>query len=314
MAKEADIRIKVILTKLRKVVPKEQHKDATEEITAGIDFLIQTVKRYKEVKQVNADRIEEILDVLQSLAKLDYDHKASVTNKGDHYDALAIGVNMLGEELEASTVSLKEKEILLKEIHHRVKNNLQVISSLLNIQSSYIKDEDALDKFKESQNRVISMALIHEKLYQSKDFSQIDFSEYIIELVNSLFYTYNIDPQKIKAEFKVDIEKTDFNIDLALNCGLILNELISNSLKYAFPGDRPGFISVYFKREEETIKGKYYRLVVSDNGIGISKDLDIFNSETLGFQLVTTMVEQLNGKIKKSNDTGTSIEIDFWVK
>jgi two-component sensor histidine kinase len=146
--------------------------------------------------------------------------------------------------------SLNEKEILLREIHHRVKNNMQIISSLLNLQTEYVDDEEAVNVLKESQNRVRSMAIIHEKLYQSKDLTHINFVDYIQSLVLNLFYSYDIDNTQIKPILK--IEDISLNIETAVPCGLIISELISNSLKYAFPNRMNGEIIVSLKSEKDT--------------------------------------------------------------
>lgn len=136
--------------------------------------------------------------------------------------------------------SLKEKEVLLKEIHHRVKNNLQIISSLLNLQSEYIQDKQDLDIFKVSQNRIESMALIHEKLYQSKDLARIDFGEYIRDLVCTLFCSYEVNSSAI--DMKINIDQIFLGIDVAIPCGLMINEVVLNYLKHAFPKGRTGEI------------------------------------------------------------------------
>jgi len=179
--------------------------------------------------------------------------------------------------------SLKEKEVLLKEIHHRVKNNLQIISSLLNLQSEYIKDEQDLEIFKVSQNRIESMALIHEKLYQSEDLAQIDFSEYIRDLVASLFCSYELNLDAI--ELKINVEQIFLNIETAIPCGLIINELVLNSLKHAFPIGNSGeiYINLYENDENEIA------LTISDNGIGFSQDFDFRNTSSLGLQLVNAL-------------------------
>ena len=163
--------------------------------------------------------------------------------------------------------SLKEKEMLLKEIHHRVKNNLMVISSLLSLQSDYIHDKEALDVFKESQSRARTMALIHERLYQSTDLKNIDFGEYIQTLAMELFRTYQIDPGCIKLNLNVEDLKLDINVAIPL--GLIVNELVSNSMKHAFPDDKSGEIKIDFHILDDS-----YLLMVSDNGIGFPADLD----------------------------------------
>ena len=205
--------------------------------------------------------------------------------------------------------SLKEKEVLLKEIHHRVKNNLQVISSLLKLQSEYIKDKKSLQKFKESQDRVRSMALIHEKLYQSGDFASISFKDYIKDLVHRLFRSYEADSGKIA--LRMDLKDVLLGIDIAIPCGLILNELLSNSLKHAFPENREGKINVGLRSVEKN----EIELKVSDNGVGLPEDIDFRKTETLGLHLVTILGEdQLGGKIELKRTGGTEFKIRFKIK
>ena len=201
--------------------------------------------------------------------------------------------------------SLKEKEVLLKEIHHRVKNNLQIISSLLNLQSEYIKDEQDLEMFKVSQNRIESMALIHEKLYQSEDLAQIEFSEYIRDLVASLFCSYELNLDVI--ELKINVEQIFLNIETAIPCGLIINELVLNSLKHAFPAGKLGevYINLYENDEKEIT------LIISDNGIGFSQDFDFRNTRSLGLQLVNALINQLGGTIEFNGSAGAVFKIIF---
>lgn len=205
------------------------------------------------------------------------------------------------------TSSLKEKEVLLKEIHHRVKNNLQIISSLIYLQSRGLKDPETLKLFQESQNRVKSMALIHEKLYQSKDLAQLDFSEYIHTLVDHLFSTYNINSNVISLKLKID--NLPLTIDMAIYCGIIINELISNSLKHAF--------QIRDKQQGEiTIKlhaygPRHYQLIVRDNGVGFPPDFDLKKAKTLGLQLVNNLTDQLGGKVDLTSDEGTTFCIIF---
>ncbi len=201
--------------------------------------------------------------------------------------------------------SLEEKEILLKEIHHRVKNNLQIISSLLNLQSRQIDNNYYLDIFKESQNRIKTMALVHEKLYQSKKLSLINFSNYIQSVVINLFHSYNINSDKVNLDIDVDKEIA-MGIDLAIPCGLIVNELISNSMKYAFPNKEAGKILLSLNKHYET-----YILIVSDNGIGMKGEIDIENINSLGLQLVTALVRQIDGKLNLDNSDGTKFTISF---
>jgi PAS domain S-box-containing protein len=206
------------------------------------------------------------------------------------------------EQLRAS---LGEKEILLKEIHHRVKNNLQVISGLLDLQAHHISDPAGRAIYKESQNRVITMALIHEELYQSVNLSQVDFPGYIRNLCENLMISYGADRDRISLDVKA--EETEVIVDTAIPCGLIINELITNSLKHAFPEKRKGTISLSFKQ----LRSKEFLLTVSDDGVGIPKGVDIYSTSTLGMQLVTVMVEQLGGTLKVKRKGGTSFTIRF---
>ena len=199
--------------------------------------------------------------------------------------------------------SLKEKEVLLKEIHHRVKNNLQIISSLLRLQCGYIKDKQALDIFQDSQNRVRAMALIHENLYQTKDLAKIEFSEYNRKLKNNLVRCYNIK----NIDIDTSIEKLYLKLDTAIPCGLIINELISNSMKHAFKNSDKGKIYVEFITLQ---KGKY-SLSVSDDGIGVTENIDSLKKQSLGLELVWNLVEQLEGTIVYNSKLGTSFRITF---
>ncbi len=202
---------------------------------------------------------------------------------------------------------MKEKELLLKEIHHRVKNNLQVVSSLLKLQSGYVKDESSLDLLIDSQNRIRSMALVHQKLYQSKDFSEIDFSEYLKQLTEHLLHVF----KSRQGDIKIAVEAANVNlsIDLAIPCGLILNELISNSLKYAFPPGNKGIITIKFKYQESG-----YEIIVSDNGIGFPEDINYRDTKSLGLQLVNTLVGQIEGTITMKVSSGTEFTIQFLKK
>ncbi|MGD1910416.1 MAG: histidine kinase dimerization/phosphoacceptor domain -containing protein [Rivularia sp. (in: cyanobacteria)] len=199
--------------------------------------------------------------------------------------------------------SLREKEILLKEIHHRVKNNLQIISSLLRLQSGYIKDKQALEIFLDSQNRVRAMALIHENLYQHNDLAKIEFSDYIRKLKHNLIRCYQVNNININTK----IEKICLNIDTAIPCGLIINELVSNSIKHAFKNGDKGEIYVEFIALEQS----KYSLSVSDNGMGVPENIDLLKKQSLGLQLVWNLVEQLEGKIVYNSKFGTSFRITF---
>ena len=216
------------------------------------------------------------------------------------------------EHLQAS---LKEKEVLLKEIHHRVKNNLQIICSLLDLQADSVEDEQTLEIFKESKNRIRTMALVHEYLYQSKDLARIDFAEYIPDLANYSFRSYQSYTDTIQLRINIE-DGISLDIDKAIPCGLILNELVSNSLKYAFPAGaqshpenrgREGEIRIDLRSD----KDNECTFIVSDNGVGFPKDLDFRNTESLGLQLVVSLVDQLDGTIELDRSGGTTFKITF---
>jgi len=201
--------------------------------------------------------------------------------------------------------SLAEKEILLKEIHHRVKNNLQIISSLLTLQADFIKDDASREYFTDSQNRVKSMAIIHEKLYQTRDFANIDIKDYVTNLTLSLFKAYNINAELITIE--VNISNISLDVDTAIPCGLIINELVSNSLKYAFTDGRKGNMTIKLI----PIENDMLKLIVSDNGVGFPKNLNFRETPSLGLTLVNILSKQLNGQIELINENGTTFIVTF---
>ena len=200
--------------------------------------------------------------------------------------------------------SLDEKEVLLKEIHHRVKNNLQVISSLLNLQSSHVRDENDMEIFRESQNRIRSMALIHEKLYQSGNVALVDFPQYARSLANTLFRSYRSGDSNVSLE--VDFGDVSLGIDAAVPCGLIINELLSNALKHAFPGNRGGKVLLGLRAQ-----GGQTRLTVKDDGIGVPGSVDVARPDSLGLQLVNTLVAQIGGVLEVDRSNGTEFRIAF---
>jgi PAS domain S-box-containing protein len=201
--------------------------------------------------------------------------------------------------------SLKEKEVLLKEIHHRVKNNLQIISSLLNLQSAEIEDPTASQKFRESQDRVKAMALIHERLYQSSDLAKIDFAGYVRSLTGHLLRSYRVDANKIRLNLEVD--SVPMNLDVAIPCGLIINELVSNAFKYAFPDGETGEIRVNFGEENDHA----LKLIVRDSGIGFPEGGNPEDSDSLGLKLVHSLTEQLGGAIRYVNQNGFVCDISI---
>lgn len=203
---------------------------------------------------------------------------------------------------------LQEKEVLLQEIHHRLKNNLQILSSLLKLEAEYLKDNQAIQVFKDSQNRIQSMALIHDKLYQSKDLARINFADYIQDLVTNLFFSYNLNSSAIN--LKINVENVFLVSDAAIPCGLIINELISNSLKHAFHQRESGEICIDFCSFEANL----FTLTISHDGVGFAKDFDFQTTESLGLRLVKGLTNQLKGNIDFSNHNGVEIKIIFSTK
>lgn len=207
------------------------------------------------------------------------------------------------------TDALKEKEILIREVHHRVKNNFQVIVSLLSLQSDLITDPVILNAFKESRNRIKSMALIHELLYQESNFESIDIKHYVQNLVDYLRRSYA--DTKSNFDISIDMEDIQIEIDTIIPCGLIINELISNSIKHAFPDGRDGEIHISFKK----ISMESYCLILRDNGIGIPKNIDRRNHKSLGMMLINTLTKQINGELYiESSDKGSEFRIIFKAK
>ena len=207
---------------------------------------------------------------------------------------------------ELIKASLHEKEVLLKEIHHRVKNNMQVICSLLHLQSGYIHDLEALALFRESESRIRSMAMIHEKLYQNESLARVDFSEYLSSLGSLLFHTYVANPAAVQLATRLDPVALD--LDTAVPLGLVVNELVSNSLKYAYPEGRRGVVELTLRAGPD----KQLTLSVCDHGVGLPPGFDLNNTNTLGLRLVNLLSAQLEGTLSvKSSDQGTAFELTF---
>lgn len=205
---------------------------------------------------------------------------------------------------EQIVASLREKELLLKEIHHRVKNNLQIISSLLNLQASHIKAPELVPLFMESQNRVRTMALIHEKLYRSDNLAVIDFGAYIRELTGFLFRTYRTGAARVGLEITTD--EITFGIDTAVPCGLLINELVSNALKHAFPANTEGMLRISLRQSENSCI-----LIVADDGLGLPDGFSINKTATLGMELIRSLSQQLDGRLEINQHHGTTFMITF---
>jgi len=237
-----------------------------------------------EIRSLNTVLEQRVKDRTEALAKTNEALEAEITQRQEAEKKLKS--------------SYDEKVLLLKEIHHRVKNNLQIIASLLNLQSRYIKDESTLATIRESQNRVKAMALVHEKLYRSEDISHISLNDYLKFLGTGLFKFYDARSRGI--QFRLEIHDVNVDINSAIPLGLIINELISNSLKYAFPEGRTGEIAISVTKEEHTLT-----IIFRDTGVGIPAELDWQNTQSLGLRLVNTLVDQMTGTIELDRSTGT---------
>lgn len=275
-----------------------------------------------EDSSVEKDRLENsqraVLNILEDFsgekARLESSQKAML-NLLDDFDVERSKTEAVNKVLSANEERLRqtlhEKENLIKEIHHRVKNNLQIIHSMLNLQMSYVRDEKAIELFKESQNRVYSIALIHEKLYQSESLAKIDLPEYIRGLAGNLFLSYGVSERVIT--LKIDVERVAFDIDTLIPCALIVTELISNSLKHAFPGrSRSDAVKgeIHLKLHHDS-EGKLL-FTIGDNGAGMPAGHDIENSKSLGLKLVNVLVKQLRGTIQATGSgQGTEFTISF---
>lgn len=239
--------------------------------------------------------------ILFSVVYIIYKYNATLRRHSNTHN------NLLEQRVEMRTREImrqkEEKDILLQEVHHRVKNNMQVITSLLNIQSYYIKDPESLKLIDESKNRIKSMALIHEKLYESKEFAKINISEYVDSLVTELIKAYGIN-QEIVLDKRIETEK--FSIDTIIPLGLLINEVISNSLKYAFNGKEKGTILI-----ELSLQGDNYHLIIGDDGKGMDKSNLTGESATLGIELIKLLTDQLNGTVKIMEGSGTYYEVVF---
>lgn len=236
-------------------------------------------------------RIKEIMELLMAYARLDFDQKIELDHQADELTAISAGVNMLGEELKVNSISLKEKERLLKELHHRVKNNMQIIISMLRLQTINETDPKILQFVRDSKSRIDSMALVHEMLYSSDGFEFTNLKKYVDFLQRSIFMSYAPPKHDIDADLNIN-EALFFNIDKMIPLGLIINELFSNSLKHAFP-EKEGEIVL----KAHTNEANLCCLTYSDNGIGLPDGFDVDKAESLGMQLLIMLTDQIDGEI-----------------
>ena len=274
----------------RKNIFKEEDLSLLSLVASQVSMVMENIRQSEELQQTY-DILEErvkgrTLELLKSNALLREEIEKRIR-----------------AEIEIKK-SLQEKEILLKEVQHRVKNNLQVISSMLDLQTDYVKDSGVLKLFVEAQKRVKSMALVHERMYQSEVLTDLDFTQYIEILGNYIFKIYGVNTKRIS--MKIDINEANIDFNRAIQLGLIVNELISNSLKHAFPDNLAGQVNVKLDSEDE-----YFILTTSDNGIGLPKKFRLRQTKSLGLQLVQALTNQLKGSIKIDRRKGTRFRIKF---
>jgi PAS domain S-box-containing protein len=275
------------------------HPDDRDKAARAVDESIKTGKHYDIEKRIT--RPDGTIRWVHSIGEVIFGEQGKANKiSGSFLDITER--KRIEDELKGT---LKEKEILIQEIHHRVKNNMQVISSLLNLQASSIDDDRVKGALKESQSRILTMSAVHEVLYGSKNLSEINMKSYLSKITGDLVQTYAANPDEVK--LNTEIEELSIGIKQASPIGLIINELISNSLKYAFPDDQKGEISVSMNRLDKQLE-----LTVMDNGVGMPDGLDWKNSNTLGLKLVRTLVEnQLDGSIDVESKNGTKFTIKF---
>jgi PAS domain S-box-containing protein len=273
---------------------------------AGINLDISRMKRTEQQLQLARSELEcRIEERTNELKRVNEELQREVRQHALAMERLREHAADLEQADRTIRQSLIEKEVLLKEVHHRVKNNLQVISSLLYLQSQQTSDELSIEMFNESQQRVRSMALVHERLYRSPDLAQVDFADYIGCLTDSLFGSNRADSDRIRVV--VDVQHARLSIDTAVPCGLLVNELISNSLKHAFPANEIGCINVGLHRvtDDEVL------LSVRDDGVGLPVSIDPATSPTFGMQVIMALVEQLHGSLEVERSGGTTFLIRF---
>jgi PAS domain S-box-containing protein len=288
-----------------------------EELTGKTDFDVwprdlaerSRVEDLQVIESRSPKRVEELItDADGNVKWLETIKTPIVDESGDVIGTTGIARDITRRKRfeEHIQQSLREKEALLQEVHHRVKNNLQIISSLLGLQAASVEDERAVDILRDSRGRIRSMAFIHEKLYESKDLAKIDFSEYIRDLTAALMGSYSGSASRIS--LKLDLEEVHLGVGTALPCGLIINELVSNCIKHAFPDGRQGEIRIAL----QSLPPDKYELIVADNGAGLPKELDYRKSKSLGLRLVTNLTElQLSGTLDVQRSNGTEVKIVF---
>lgn len=238
----------------------------------------------------NERQIEEVIEVVLSFAALNFKHKAPLLGESDKLDALSQSINMLGDELQSKLNLIREKEILLKEIHHRVKNNMQIVSSILSLQANVIDDEAIASKFRECQYRINSMALVHEQLYLEENLDSIEFNTYLSSLIHRIENSYG--SNEISLHYTGLDSTLYLSVDKTVPLGLIINELLMNSYIHAFQDNANGNINLKMSKINQNLI-----LELNDNGKGIKDEVEFFGSKSLGLQLVQSLIDQLDAQL-----------------
>lgn len=295
---------------VQEVSERRRAEDEVRKLNEGLERRVQ--ERTSQLELANSNLQREIVErkiAEEAVRRLNDDLEHRVQERTSQLELANLSLQKeiverkLAEKKIAAT--LREKEVLLREIYHRVKNNLQMVSSLLSLQSNELEDEEARSSFKESQDRIRSMAMVHERLYGSGSLASIAFTEYIPSLTAYLFRSYSVGQDRVR--LVTDVDDISVGIDTAIPCGLIINELLSNSLKYAFPGGRSGEVHIDLKRAGDS----EFLLVIGDNGVGLPDGLDLKSTETLGMRLVVSLVRQLQGEMEIDSSNGTRFDIRF---
>lgn len=275
-------------------------KDKVRAFSVGaVDYLTKPINLEEAAARINTHL------TLRSLQKSLEEKNERLSREISERKKVETALRKSEEKIKAS---LREKEVLLKEVHHRVKNNLQIINSLLNLQSREVRDARSRAVFEKCKNRIDTIALVHEKLYQSADLANINFGEYVRTLTNRLFDAYT--PNLPAVELKVNADDLFLEVNKAIPCALAINELVTNSLKHAFPGGREGAVTVALKFQDND----KISLSVADNGVGLPGDFPIEKPETLGMQIINALVGQLHGSMQVEKSSGTMFTIEFRLK
>jgi len=290
------------------IIGKSASLPAPDHLKRETKQLIEKVKQGEDIRHYETTRIRKDGKAIYISIAL-----SPVCDTYGKLVAISAITRDISKRIEIEKSLMKIEEARIKEIHHRIKNNLQVISSLLDLQAEKFNDKEVLEAFRESHSRVLSMSLIHEELYRGEGNDKLDFSAYLQKLAEKLFQTYSLTDKNIQLSMNLE-ERAFFDIDIAIPLGIIVNELVSNSLKHAFP-EKEGEIRVHLRREERNNEAdkSLFSLTISDNGIGIPKDVELASFDSLGLKLVNTLVDQLDGEVKLIRVQGTKFRITFKV-